>query len=77
MLFECYIRCRIQQFVLVFVLELQISPLTGQPLYLSILESRGIFTRGYWYWIGIAALFGYAVLFNVFSTWALQNLNRK
>jgi ABC-type multidrug transport system ATPase subunit/ABC-type multidrug transport system permease subunit len=53
----------------------KISPITGRPLYLSILESRGIFTRGYWYWIGIGALIGYIIIFNVLATLALQYLN--
>lgn len=58
-------------------LELQPSPTTGQPLYLSILQSRGIYTRGYWFWLGAAVLLGYTILFNVLATIALQYLNRK
>lgn len=69
--------CSIQLSILIILLELQLSDITGQPLYLSILESRGIFTREYWYWIGIGALIGYIVLFNVMVTFALQHLSRK
>ena len=58
-------------------LELQLSPTTGQPLYLSILQSRGLFTRGYWYWLGAGVLLGYVILFNVLATFALQYLKRK
>lgn len=53
----------------------KLSQLTGQPLYLSILKSRGIHTRWYWYWIGLAALVGYIVLFNILVTFALQHLS--
>jgi len=52
------------------------SQITGQPLYLSILESRGIYTRWYWYWIGLGALIGYIVIFNVLVTFALQHLSQ-
>jgi hypothetical protein len=38
---------------------------------LTILQSRGIFTRGYWYWLGAAALVGYIVVFNILVTFAL------
>ncbi|KAH9560799.1 hypothetical protein CY35_06G126700 [Sphagnum magellanicum] len=38
----------------------------------TILKSRGLFTRGYWYWIGVAALIGYMLLFNFIMTFALQ-----
>lgn len=38
----------------------------------TILKSRGLFTRGYWYWIGVAALIGYMFLFNFIVTFALQ-----
>lgn len=58
-------------------LELQLSPTTGQPLYLSILQSRGIYTRGYWFWLGAGVLLGYVILFNVLATFALQHLKRK
>jgi hypothetical protein len=38
---------------------------------LTILQSRGIFTRGYWYWLGAAALVGYILVFNILVTFAL------
>ncbi|XP_024402862.1 ABC transporter G family member 31 isoform X2 [Physcomitrium patens] len=53
----------------------KISEITGRPLYLSLLQSRGIFTRWYWYWIGFAALIVYIVVFNVLAILALQHLN--
>ncbi len=43
----------------------------------TILKSRGLFTRGYWYWIGVAALIGYMFLFNFIVTFALQYFSRK
>jgi hypothetical protein len=44
---------------------------------LTILQSRGIFTRGYWYWLGAAALVGYIVVFNILVTFALGYFERK
>ncbi|KAH9290325.1 hypothetical protein KI387_034442 [Taxus chinensis] len=38
------------------------------------LRSRGIFPHEWWYWIGIGALLGYAILFNVLYTLALDFL---
>ncbi|CAI0407524.1 unnamed protein product [Linum tenue] len=43
----------------------------------AILKSRGFFTDESWYWICIAALFGFSVLFNVCFIAALSYLNRK
>ncbi|KAK9682589.1 hypothetical protein RND81_10G083900 [Saponaria officinalis] len=41
----------------------------------TVLEARGVFTQAYWYWIGLAALVGYVLLFNVMYTIALTYLN--
>ncbi|KAJ6731399.1 ATP-BINDING CASSETTE TRANSPORTER [Salix purpurea] len=41
----------------------------------AILRSRSLFPESYWYWIGIAALFGYTVLFNLLFTFFLAYLN--
>jgi len=43
----------------------------------TILKSRGIHTAGYWYWVGIGALIGYTILFNILVTFALGYFNRK
>ncbi len=43
----------------------------------TILKSRGIHTAGYWYWVGIGALIGYMILFNILVTFALGYFNRK
>jgi hypothetical protein len=42
----------------------------------KLLESRGFFTESYWYWIGLAALVGFAVILNILFTLALHYLNR-
>lgn len=41
----------------------------------AILRSKGMFTRGYWYWISIGALVAFSVLFNILFTLALKYLN--
>eukprot|EP01018_Ginkgo_biloba_P021229 Gb_34309 [translate_table: standard] len=41
----------------------------------NILDSHGLFKRGYWYWIGVGVLFGYIFLFNFLVTVALRYLN--
>lgn len=43
----------------------------------SVLKSRGIFTEAKWYWIGLGALLGYTLLFNLLYTVALSVLSRK
>ncbi|KAH9312920.1 hypothetical protein KI387_027955 [Taxus chinensis] len=44
-------------------------------LALGVLERRNINPEGYWYWIGAAALLGFAVLFNFLYTMSLAYLN--
>lgn len=41
----------------------------------AILRARSLFPESYWYWIGIAALLGYTVLFNLLFTFFLAYLN--
>ncbi|KAL2643201.1 hypothetical protein R1flu_010788 [Riccia fluitans] len=53
----------------------KMSPTSGQPLYLDILRGRGLSTQPFWYWLGIAALFGFAILFNLLVVLALKYLN--
>ncbi|KAL8129568.1 hypothetical protein V2J09_018723 [Rumex salicifolius] len=38
----------------------------------AVLRSRGLFQESYWYWIGIGALVGYTVLFNVLFAFFLS-----
>ncbi|XP_062087563.1 ABC transporter G family member 36-like [Humulus lupulus] len=45
------------------------------PLGLKILQNVNVFPDKNWFWIGTAALFGFAVLFNVLFTFALMYLS--
>ncbi|PON87518.1 hypothetical protein TorRG33x02_166960, partial [Trema orientale] len=46
-----------------------------RPLGVAVLESRGFFTKSYWYWIGFGAVVGYTIIFNVLYALALTFLN--
>ncbi|XP_022732621.1 ABC transporter G family member 32 [Durio zibethinus] len=41
----------------------------------ALLRARSYFPESYWYWIGVGALLGYTVLFNIMFTFFLANLN--
>ncbi|KAL7259858.1 hypothetical protein ACSBR1_005679 [Camellia fascicularis] len=41
----------------------------------ALLKARSLFPQSYWYWIGVGALFGYTVLFNILFTIFLTYLN--
>ncbi|GMP60017.1 hypothetical protein CsSME_00023055 [Camellia sinensis var. sinensis] len=41
----------------------------------ALLQARSLFPQSYWYWIGVGALFGYTVLFNILFTIFLTYLN--
>jgi len=43
----------------------------------TLLAERGLFTEERWYWICVAALAGFSLLFNVLFIAALTFLNRK
>ncbi|KAG0616226.1 hypothetical protein M758_5G099800 [Ceratodon purpureus] len=47
------------------------APTLGQ----QVLLSRGLFDRGYWYWLGIGVLLGYSILFNCLYCFFLKVLN--
>ncbi|KAG0455937.1 hypothetical protein HPP92_023725 [Vanilla planifolia] len=47
----------------------------GKRLGLAILENAVVFPEKKWYWIGVSALFGFAILFNVLFTLALAYLS--
>lgn len=49
------------------------EPTVGKVL----LKSRGMFVDDYMFWICVAALFGFSLLFNVLFILALTYLNRK
>ncbi|PKA64695.1 Pleiotropic drug resistance protein 4 [Apostasia shenzhenica] len=54
-----------------------VIPGSNQTLGVAILKSRGMFSEAKWYWIGIAALFGYVLVFNFLFTIALAYLKRE
>ncbi|XP_022882360.1 ABC transporter G family member 32-like isoform X1 [Olea europaea var. sylvestris] len=41
----------------------------------ALLKSRSLFPESYWYWIGVGALVGYIILFNILFTFFLSYLN--
>uniref|UniRef100_A0A1D1XCF5 Pleiotropic drug resistance protein 2 n=2 Tax=Anthurium amnicola TaxID=1678845 RepID=A0A1D1XCF5_9ARAE len=41
----------------------------------AVLKSRGMFVRGYWYWISVGALIGFSLFFNFCFIAALSYLN--
>jgi hypothetical protein len=49
------------------------EPTVGKVL----LKMRGMFMEGYWYWISIGVLRGFALVFNVLFVAALTYLDRK
>jgi hypothetical protein len=52
--------------------SMQIPPGNStKPLGVQVLESRGQFAEAYWYWIGIGALVGYIIIFNIGFTLAI------
>ncbi|XP_006644354.1 ABC transporter G family member 37 [Oryza brachyantha] len=53
----------------------KILPGQNETLGVSVLKSRGIFTDAKWYWIGLGALLGYTLLFNLLYTVALSVLS--
>ncbi|XP_065867193.1 pleiotropic drug resistance protein 1-like [Euphorbia lathyris] len=52
-----------------------VLPNSTEPLGLEILKSRGFFTEAYWYWIGVGAMLGFALVYNVFYVLALTFLD--
>ncbi|KAG8643795.1 hypothetical protein MANES_11G067100v8 [Manihot esculenta] len=52
----------------------QVLPNSTEPLGIQVLKSRGFFTNAYWYWIGVGALVGFTLLFNLCFTLALTFL---
>ncbi|KAK1602663.1 hypothetical protein QYE76_027183 [Lolium multiflorum] len=53
----------------------KIIPGTNEPLGKLVLESRGVFPDAKWYWIGVGALLGYVLLFNILYTVCLTFLD--
>ncbi|CAN0919544.1 Pleiotropic drug resistance protein 1 [Linum grandiflorum] len=53
----------------------QVSSGSNETLGMQVLNFRGFFTDPNWYWIGIGALFGFTILFNLGFAVALTYLN--
>uniref|UniRef100_A0A7N0TS87 ABC transporter domain-containing protein n=2 Tax=Kalanchoe fedtschenkoi TaxID=63787 RepID=A0A7N0TS87_KALFE len=47
----------------------------NESLGVIVLKSRGFFPEAYWYWIGVGALIGFTLLFNLVFSLALTYLN--
>uniref|UniRef100_A0A7N0V1X9 ABC transporter domain-containing protein n=1 Tax=Kalanchoe fedtschenkoi TaxID=63787 RepID=A0A7N0V1X9_KALFE len=52
-----------------------VPPNSSEPLGIQILKARGMFTEARWYWIGIGALIGFSLLFNLLYILALSYLH--
>ncbi|XP_019264835.1 PREDICTED: pleiotropic drug resistance protein 1-like isoform X2 [Nicotiana attenuata] len=52
-----------------------IAPNGTEPLGVAVVRSRGFFPDAYWYWIGIGALIGFTIVFNICYSLALAYLN--
>lgn len=50
---------------------------TTKILGIAVLENVQVFHENKWYWIGVGALLGFSILFNVLFTLSLMYLNRK
>ncbi|CAN6841903.1 unnamed protein product [Brassica oleracea] len=48
---------------------------TSDSLGVALLRERSLFTENYWYWIGVGALLGYTIIFNLLFTVFLAYLN--
>lgn len=46
------------------------------PLGEALLKARSLYSQSYWYWIGVLAMLGYTLLFNILFTFFLSYLNR-
>lgn len=44
---------------------------------LAVLDNRGLFKEEWWRWVGMAALLGYAILFNILVLLAQTYLGRE
>ncbi|XP_059287192.1 pleiotropic drug resistance protein 1-like [Lycium ferocissimum] len=53
----------------------QNAPIGIEPLGVAVVRSRGFFPYAYWYWIGIGALIGFTIVFNICYNFALACLN--
>ncbi|MCD9641747.1 transcription factor [Datura stramonium] len=52
-----------------------IAPNGAEPLGAAVVRARGFFPDAYWYWIGIGALIGFIIIFNLCYSIGLAYLN--
>ncbi|XP_030480269.1 pleiotropic drug resistance protein 1 isoform X1 [Cannabis sativa] len=52
------------------------GPNGTRHLGIEVLESQGFFTKSYWYWIGLGAVVGYNIIFNILYALSLTFLNQ-
>ncbi|KAJ0007114.1 hypothetical protein Pint_29977 [Pistacia integerrima] len=52
-----------------------VFPNSAETLGVAVLKSKGFFSDAYWYWIGVGALIGFTLLFNLGNIVALTYLN--
>ncbi|KAH9714757.1 ABC transporter G family member 40 [Citrus sinensis] len=52
------------------------TPNSYESIGVQVLKSRGFFAHAYWYWLGLGALFGFILLFNLGFTMAITFLNQ-
>lgn len=50
---------------------------TTETLGVAVLKARGFLPEAKMYWIGVGALFGFTILFNICFTLALTYMNRE
>lgn len=63
-------------FILIKIL-LQVLPGMNDTLGVVCLKARGLFPEARWYWIGVAALIGYTILFNFLIVLGMEYLDRE
>ncbi|KAM0033422.1 putative ABC-type xenobiotic transporter [Helianthus debilis subsp. tardiflorus] len=51
------------------------APLNGTTVGKLVITGRGLFAEAYWYWIALAATFGFIIIFNIGFTLSLAFLN--
>ncbi|KAK9685002.1 hypothetical protein RND81_10G248800 [Saponaria officinalis] len=52
-----------------------IMPGSNETIGVQLMKQRSFFPHSYWYWIGVGALLGFVLLFNILYTLALTFLN--
>lgn len=75
---ECSLLCSSTNYIRLNVMQPNPDPRDdARTVGQLILKSRGFFKDEYMFWICVAALFGFALLFNILFAAALTYLNRK